>query len=204
MGATFPLSRLNARPITAPALFALTNGSAPSGSRRAAGGRYPKGLAAAREKPSFSEAVAAVVRFTRCGSSGEGESAAPRCDPRSGEGGSRGLERDVAAKPSCGSRGRELRPMAVGRRTSRASPGSWRGGRTGWGVCVLVTWPWPSRFRRSGPFTFGSEPVAQPRFAGARADLRRIKLVYSYVWGPSFRCGDVPRGKVEIRSCLSL
>lgn len=82
VGAAFPLSRLNARPITAPSLFALTNGSAPVSSGRAAGGRYPKGLAAARGKPSFSEAAAAVVRFTRCGGSGEGGSAAPRCGPR--------------------------------------------------------------------------------------------------------------------------
>lgn len=50
-------------------------------------------------------------------------------------------------------------------------------GRWGRWVGVLVKWPRRSGFRRSGPFAFGSKPVARPRLAGAGADLGRIKLL---------------------------
>ena len=72
-----------------------------------------------------------------------------------------------------------------------SSSGSWKGKRAGSGgaavvrrVCAFVGGPWSSRIPQCGTFAFGSKRVPQPRFAGAEADLARLKFFSSCVAGP--------------------
>ena len=91
------------------------------------------------EESTRSEAVAAVGRFAPGDGSREGYGSTLRYGGwgalRWGERGA-GLEGDRAVNPVTegpGGEGLSLgRAVAVGRRPSRASPGSWRGRRTGW------------------------------------------------------------------------